>query len=201
MPKLDDLMPAELRDRLRRAEPMRRPVSAPVFTDDGAVWVQSQTAAETVAVLNEAAAWRKRALEGGEVIASGWPAGKVGIGPRQALAAEAWAALRYDRARNAAVDRATKAVVATGLDFELVAPKRGPGRPKVAAPRAADDDAVRLLLRDAPGMTREEFRRRAKAAMPGAKAIEVDAAWQKARKIRREIHGENRRISNSRQRV
>ena len=201
MPKLDDLMPAELRERLRHAEPMRRLVSAPAFTDDGAIWIQHETNADTVAILNEAAAWRRRALEGGEVIASGWMAG-AGIGAaRLSIPPERWNGMRYDPARNAAVDRATKAVVATGLDFELVAPKRGPGRPKVAAPRAADDDAVRLLLRDAPGMTREEFRRRAKAAMPGAKAIEVDAAWQKARKIRREIHGENRRISNSRQRV
>lgn len=200
MPKLDDLMPAELRERLRNA-PARELPSAAAYLEG---WQSSRASAgnaERADVEAAARSWREGVLTSGEVIATGFAAGAGIAAARVRIPAERWHGLRYDPARNAAVDRATKAVVATGLDFELAEPKRGRGRPKEAHPLPADDEAVRLLLRDAPRMTRAEFRRRAKAAMPGAKAIEVDALWENAREKRREIAGENRRISTSRQRV
>ena len=204
MSNLKDLMPADLRARLEQA-PVRRSIQSSYVIDD---WQAERRNAAAVAGNREAAEveaeirrWRAHVLESGAVIARGWPAGKAGSGPRQAIAPEAWAALRYLPAKNCAVSKASGAVMFEGLDFEAAAPKRGPGRPKVHDEAAGDDEALRILMRDGGRMCRKEFRQRAKAAMPGAKGTAVDAAWKQAREKRRENPGEKRRISISRQRV
>lgn len=130
-------MPADLRERLRNAPARQLPSARPYLESTCSDWISGRPAAETEArrraetwqaLEADVRAWRETALTSGQIVASGWPAGAAIGATRVTISADRWHGLRYDAAKNAAVDRATKAVVASGLDFEVTAPKRGPGR-------------------------------------------------------------------------
>lgn len=187
MSKLEDLMPADLRERLRTLPPRDLPSAWPYLESTCSEWIAARPAAETAARRHADAwraleadvrAWRETALTSGQIVASGWPAGKVGMSARVAIPAEAWAALRYHSGKNAAVARASGAVVFEGLDFapcdqDRVQAKIG-GRPRKATFEEIAAAVQRERIRPET-LTLTEFFKRLKAAdvNPSQAALET----------------------------
>lgn len=209
MPTLEEIIPGELRERLQTAASKPRLPRPNWLTDGGrdyrdraehACAANEAVRLNVVAATRDALAWLHTALISGQVIATAFPAGAGLEAPRARIAPARWHGLRYDAGRNAAIDRATQTIVATGIAFEPAnTPNRRRGRP--AAERTENAEAEAQLLAAARGLTRAEFRTHARRVMPRAKTVEVDAMWRASRNSGEKIPAKTGEFLAARRRV
>lgn len=195
MATFTEILPPDLRAHIEAAPLRPAPSAARYMAADAWDTARPQPApcgAYRDAALAKALAWLHDALAGGEVIATGWPADAPATAPAVAIPPARWAALRFSFAKNAALARATGAVMFEGVAFERAAQKRPRGRP-AAAGVSEMECIIAGLKRDGATPSRAEFRKSVGAG-ERVKFETADAAYAEHWPAQeRKIRGENLR--------